>query len=58
MFPPKARAGVGMVQCVPARYGKPPSRKTIGTMRSAGPNREGLKEGALFCRQQCSEEQW
>ena len=22
MFPPKTRADVGMVQCVPARYGK------------------------------------
>ena len=27
MFPPKTRADVGMVQCVPARYGKTTWRK-------------------------------
>ena len=28
MFPPKTRADVRMVQCVPARYGKTTWRKT------------------------------
>ena len=41
MFPPKTRADVGMVQCVPASMAKPPGGKTVGTRRRVGPCKEG-----------------
>ena len=45
MFPPKqqqTRADVGMVLCVPARYGKPPGRKTVGTRRGVVHAKRGV----------------
>ena len=41
MFPPKTRADVEIVQCVPARYGKTTWQKNVGTRRWAGPCKEG-----------------
>ena len=41
MFPPKTRAGVGMVQCVSEEHGKPPGRKTIGARSRASACKEG-----------------
>ena len=57
MFPPKTRANVGTVQCVPARYSKTTGGKTFGTRRRASPcnklKEEGLsmhaKPGSLTC---------
>ena len=44
MFPPKSRADVGMVQCVPARYGKTTWRKN----RSDKEERQSMqREGAV-----------
>ena len=40
MFPPKTRADVGMVQCVPARYGKTTWQK----------NRRNMEEGRSMQR--------
>ena len=41
MFSPKTRADVGMVQCVPARYGKTTWRKNRRNKEEAGPCNKG-----------------
>ena len=41
MFPPKARADVGMVQCVSGAHDKSPGGKNVGTRRRASPCKRG-----------------
>ena len=44
MFPPKTRADVGMVQCIPARYGKTTWRKKRSNKEEG---RSMQREGAV-----------